>query len=255
MKPNKIIAGIVTILMIFATAQTTAAQTQRYGGGRFGNRENSSNSSDNRGNATVQPQSRTQTQNQNNNAATRTQQPAQQTPRNAAPQQQQRGFAPQQGQPSNPAPRSSSSHISFGREPQRGTEPRREAPRYQENEPRPDHFAPRPMGPRPVYHRNIDRHARAFYIDNSPYYFADGAYYRYVPNYGYEEIAVPTDVVVYDLPYGAHGRYINQILYYEADGMWFQPIDNGYLIVDQPSVQITVPIVRPSITFTATFGF
>ena len=33
MKPNKIIAGIVTILMIFATAQTTAAQTQRYGGG------------------------------------------------------------------------------------------------------------------------------------------------------------------------------------------------------------------------------
>ena len=94
MKPNKIIAGIVTILMIFATAQTTAAQTQRYGGGRFGNRENSS---DNRGNATVQPQSRTQTQNQNNNAATRTQQPAQQTPRNAAPQQQQRGFAPPAG--------------------------------------------------------------------------------------------------------------------------------------------------------------
>ena len=36
MKPNKIIAGIVTtILMIFATAQTTAAQTQRLQGGRF----------------------------------------------------------------------------------------------------------------------------------------------------------------------------------------------------------------------------
>ena len=50
--------------------------------------------------------------------------------------------------------------------------------------------------------------ARAFfYIDNSPY-FADGAYYRYVPNYGYEEIAVPTDVVVYDfVPWGPRPIY------------------------------------------------
>ena len=100
---------------------------------------------------------------------------------------------PQQGQPSNRR-QDSSSHISFGREPQRGTGASERSSRYQENEPCPDHFAPRPMGPRPVYHRNIDAMHAPSTSTTVLTTLPIGAYYRYVPNYGYEEIAVPTDV-------------------------------------------------------------
>ena len=115
----------------------------------------------------------------------------------------------------------------------------------------------RPYGPRPVYHRYIDHRARIFYIDDTPYYSYGGVYYQYVPSYGYQEIEIPQEVVVSDLPYGARRVYVNEVGYYEADGMWFQPIDDGYMIVERPvaSVRVSVPVPRPHISFHASFGF
>lgn len=116
-------------------------------------------------------------------------------------------------------------------------------------------FCPRHYGPKPVYHHHIDRRARVFYIDEVPYYTYGGVYYRYVPSYGYEEIYMPEDVVVTDLPYGASRVYVNEIGYYEADGMWFQPVDGGYLLVEKPVAHVTVAVPRPTISFHASFGF
>jgi hypothetical protein len=136
---------------------------------------------------------------------------------------------------------------------------RYDGPRYDGPDPyyHHDHFAPRPYGPRPVYHRYIDHRARIFYIDDTPYYSYGGVYYQYVPSYGYQEIEIPQEVVVSDLPYGARRVYVNEVGYYEADGMWFQPIDDGYMIVERPvaSVRVSVPVPRPHISFHASFGF
>ena len=117
-----------------------------------------------------------------------------------------------------------------------------------------DHFAPRSYNARPVYHSRIDHRARVFYIDNSPYYTYAGTYYRYVPGYGYEQIYMPEGVIVSDLPYGARRVYVNRYLYYEADGMWFQPVVGGYMIVARPAAT-AVYVSKPSVTFSATFGF
>ena len=142
--------------------------------------------------------------------------------------------------------------------------PYREAPRrYAEPRPMrpmgpgPDHFVPVQRGPRPIYRPYIERGVRTFYVENNPYYFYNGIYYRYVPDYGYEEIMMPENVIVSDLPYGARRVYVNDIGYYEADGMWFQPIDGDYLIVERPRITTTVvvPVPRPHFSFHASFGF
>ena len=77
-----------------------------------------------------------------------------------------------------------------------------------------------------------------------------------MPSYGYQEIEIPQEVVVSDLPYGARRVYVNEVGYYEADGMWFQPIDDGYMIVERPvaSVRVSVPVPRPHISFHASFS-
>lgn len=118
-------------------------------------------------------------------------------------------------------------------------------------------FAPVRRYEHPRYHRHIDRRARVFYIDNTPYYSYGGTYYRYVNGYGYEEIYMPTDVIVEEVPYGARYTVVNNIGYYEADGMWLQPVDGGYLIVEKPvvSAAVVVPIPRPTFSFHASFGF
>lgn len=116
--------------------------------------------------------------------------------------------------------------------------------------PRPRHY-----GHAPVYHQRIDRRARVFYIDEVPYYSWGGVYYRYIPSYGYEEILMPEGVIVTELPYGATCTYVNNIGYYEADGMWFQPIDGGYLLVERPVARVTVAVPRPTVSFHASFGF
>ncbi|MCQ2206692.1 MAG: hypothetical protein MJZ02_00535 [Paludibacteraceae bacterium] len=114
---------------------------------------------------------------------------------------------------------------------------------------------PRHVGHAPVYHQHIDRRARVFYIDEVPYYSWGGVYYRYIPSYGYEEIYMPQDVVVTELPYGAAVTYVNNIGYYEADGMWFQPVEGGYLLVERPVAKVTVAVPRPTVSFHASFGF
>ena len=119
-----------------------------------------------------------------------------------------------------------------------------------------DHvFAPRPIRTTPVYHHHIDQRARVFYIDEVPYYTWGGVYYRYVPSYGYEEIVMPEGVVVTDLPYGASRVYVNEVGYYQADDMWFQPVTGGYLLVQKPVAHVTVAVPRPTISFHASFGF
>ena len=117
------------------------------------------------------------------------------------------------------------------------------------------HFVPRHYGPRPVYHHHIDPRAHVFYIDNVAYYHWNGVYYNYVPSYGYQEIYMPENVIVAALPYGARVVNVNRINYYEANGMWFQPIDGGYHIVERPVANVTVALPRPTISFTASFGF
>ena len=116
-------------------------------------------------------------------------------------------------------------------------------------------FAPRPIRTTPVYHHHIDQRARVFYIDEVPYYTWGGVYYRYVPSYGYEEIVMPEGVVVTDLPYGASRVYVNEVGYYQADDMWFQPVTGGYLLVQKPVAHVTVAVPRPTISFHASFGF
>lgn len=119
------------------------------------------------------------------------------------------------------------------------------------------HFAPvvRHTGTKHVYHHKIDSRARVFYIDNSPYYTYNGIYYRYVPGYGYEEIFMPENIIVSDLPYGANRVYVNGYRYYEADGMWFQPVVGGFLIVAPPVRTSAVYVAKPTYYYSATFGF
>ncbi len=66
---------------------------------------------------------------------------------------------------------------------------------------------------------------------------------------------MPQDVVVTELPYGAAVTYVNNIGYYEADGMWFQPVEGGYLLVERPVAKVTVAVPRPTVSFHASFGF
>ena len=65
---------------------------------------------------------------------------------------------------------------------------------------------------------------------------------------------MPEGVIVADLPYGARHVYVNNLGYYEADGMWFQPVNAGYMIVSRP-VAAAVYLPLPTVTFSASFGF
>lgn len=136
------------------------------------------------------------------------------------------------------------------------------APAHHHHAPAPRHYAAparpfcaRHYGPKPVYHHHIDSRARVFYIDEVPYYTYGGVYYQYVPSYGYQQIYMPENVIVTDLPYGASRVYVNSIGYYQADGMWFQPVDGGYLLVEKPVATVTVAVPRPTVSFHASFGF
>lgn len=142
--------------------------------------------------------------------------------------------------------------------PRGGAPMRAGGPRYGAPAPGPRHFAPAPRHHgHPIYHPSLGARARVFYIDNTPYYTYGGTYYRYVNGYGYEEIIMPENVIVSDLPYGTREVVVNGITYYEADGMWLQPVDDGYLIVERPvvSAAVVVPVPRPHVSFHASFGF
>ncbi len=116
-------------------------------------------------------------------------------------------------------------------------------------------FAPQVKKTGHVYRQTIDSRARTFYIDGIAYYCNDGVYYRHVQGKGYEEIQMPENVVVQDLPYGARRTYVNGYSYYNADGMWFQPITNGFLIVGQPRTANAAYNPTPAKTYKATFGY
>lgn len=106
-----------------------------------------------------------------------------------------------------------------------------------------------------VYQQRIDSKSRTFYIDGEAYFCYDGIYYRHVQGKGYEEILMPENVVVQDLPYGARRTYVNGYSYYNADGMWFQPISNGFLIVSRPRTSNAAYNPIPAKTYKATFGY
>ena len=56
------------------------------------------------------------------------------------------------------------------------------------------------------------------------------------------------------LPYGARLSRVNGTTYYEAGGMWFLPVAEGYMMVERPiaRAQITIPV--PSLRFYASFN-
>lgn len=105
------------------------------------------------------------------------------------------------------------------------------------------------------YLPTIDHRARTFYIDNIPYYCYNGTYYHHVSGKGFEEIKTPQNLIFEDLPYGARRVSINGYNYYNADGMWFQPIEKGFLLVEQPQTSKAEYNVVPDTTYRASFGF
>lgn len=103
--------------------------------------------------------------------------------------------------------------------------------------------------------KKIDSRARIFYIESKPYYCYNGVYYQFVSGKGYEEIEMPANVVVQDLPYGARRVYINGASYYNADGMWFQQVGNEFLIIKQPKADTEITDTVPSKKYRASFGY
>jgi hypothetical protein len=73
--------------------------------------------------------------------------------------------------------------------------------------------------------------------DGNIYYYGGGAFYIQASD-GYEVVAPPLGVTVSDLPPGATATVINGLTYYQAYGVWYQPVfENGvtaYLTVPQP---------------------
>lgn len=106
-----------------------------------------------------------------------------------------------------------------------------------------------------TYVQKIDSKSRTFYIDDVAYFCYNGVYYQHVKGKGYQEILMPENVVVQDLPYGARRTYVNGYSYYNADGMWFQPTKVGFLIVSQPRTSNAAYAPIPGKVFQATFGY
>ena len=107
--------------------------------------------------------------------------------------------------------------------------------------------------PHPVYYqRPVVVHS--FLVGDYTYYYGNGVYYVYDPVYGYEEVAFPENVFFTTLPYGARLSRVNGTTYYEAGGMWFLPVAEGYMMVERPiaRAQITIPV--PSLRFYASFN-
>ncbi|MCQ2192451.1 MAG: hypothetical protein MJZ23_06255 [Paludibacteraceae bacterium] len=106
-----------------------------------------------------------------------------------------------------------------------------------------------------VYTPKIDQRALTFYIDEVPYFCYKGIYYQQVKGKGFEEIEMPESITVHDLPYGARRVFFNGYSYYDAEGMWFQPIEGGFLIVKKPQASAASYDTLPSKTYQATFGY
>ncbi|MCR5246701.1 MAG: hypothetical protein K6E14_02790 [Paludibacteraceae bacterium] len=108
--------------------------------------------------------------------------------------------------------------------------------------------------PHPVYHHVRPVVAHTFLVGDYTYYYGNGVYYVYDPVYGYEEVAFPENVFFTTLPYGARLSRVNGTTYYEAGGMWFLPVAEGYMMVERPiaRAQITIPV--PSLRFYASFN-
>lgn len=108
----------------------------------------------------------------------------------------------------------------------------------------------------PIYYKHIGS-AKMFYIEGHPYYYSNGAFYQYITYYGYMEIEMPNNIFVTTLPYYANTIWFQNIVYYEIDGLWFQPVVGGYLLVKQPKTGLPVyrPAVMPTISYRAVFNF
>lgn len=105
------------------------------------------------------------------------------------------------------------------------------------------------------YKAKLSNYAHTFYMEGDTFYCDGGTYYQHVANKGYKKITMPKYITVQELPYGARKTYVNGYSYYEADGMWFQPIKNGFLIVEKPTSDSLSHDTLPSNTHQATFGY
>lgn len=107
-------------------------------------------------------------------------------------------------------------------------------------------FAPR-YADHPVYLHSINPLARLFYVGGNPYYTYGGVYYRYVPSYGYEEVIMPQEVIVAELPATAKQVYVDDVEYYTYNGIWYTPTTGGFVEVEDPTNTIA-EVVEPVTT-------
>lgn len=105
------------------------------------------------------------------------------------------------------------------------------------------------------YKAKLSNYVHTFYIEKDTFYCDGGIYYQHIANKGYKKITMPKYVTVQELPYGARKTYVNGYSYYEADGMWFQPIKDRFLIVEKPMSDTFSHDTLPRNTHQATFGF
>ncbi len=248
MKPMQFIVYLTSLLMLVSidvNAQRGAnGNEQSRSGGRGQNTQ------------------RTTPSRNNNNSSQRNRNEATPVRQNAARPASSQNARPQNNAPVRNAAPNNRSQNGAGRgvargDNYRGTSPRTNmAPRSysQHSMAHNPRFTPR-YG-RARYVRNISPRALRFNVDNAIVYFLGGVYYQYVNGYGYQEIVFPNNIISTDLPYGATENYINGYLYYEYDGQWFQPVEDGYLMLSQrPSIVTATPEARPRIAFSATFSF
>lgn len=99
-----------------------------------------------------------------------------------------------------------------------------------------------PRYARPYYVRTINPRARVIYVGNTPYYSYSGVYYRYVPNYGYEEVVAPKEDILTAVPAGAKEVKVDDATYYVANNVWYMPVENGFMIVENPLNSPTRPV-------------